>query len=106
MKVFRNLRFAPCPQFRFGVFRRLKWFLTRIGTRPGAFIPVMTPPDTTEQLVSVETAAARLDVSRRSLYRLIARKELPRPLKVGRCSKLCVSDLTAYIQRLQHKARP
>lgn len=106
MKAFRNLRFNPCPQFHSGEFRWRTWLPARIGTRRGAFIPVMTLPDTTEQLVSVETAAARLDVSRRSLYRLIARKELPRPLKVGRCSKLCASDLTAYIQRLQHKARP
>lgn len=106
MNPFRNLRFAPCPPFRAGVFHRGTGALARMGTRRGAFIPVMTSPDTTEQLVSVETAAARLDVSRRSLYRLIARKELPRPLKVRRCSKLCASDLTAYIQWLQHKARP
>lgn len=106
MKAFRNLDFNPYSPPRSGAFRQTTWLCARMGTRRGAFIPVMTSPDTTEQLVSVETAAARLDVSRRSLYRLIARKELPRPLKVGRCSKLCVSDLTAYIQRLQHKARP
>lgn len=106
LKAFRNLRFAPCPRFRFGAFRRTTVPPARIGTRRGVFIPVMTPPDTTEQLVSVEAAAARLDVSRRRLYRLIARRELPQPLKVGRCSKLCASDLAAYIQRLQQQARP
>jgi predicted DNA-binding transcriptional regulator AlpA len=106
LKAFRKLSFAPCPRFRFGAFRRTTFALARIGTRRGAFIPAMTPPDTTEQLVSVETSAARLDVSRRSLYRLIARRELPQPLQVGRCSKLCASDLAAYIQRIQHKAWP
>jgi len=72
-------------------------------TRNGAFIPVMTPPATTspEQLISVETAALRLDVSLRSLYRLIAQKELPQPLKIGRSSKLCESDLNTYVEKLK-----
>lgn len=72
-----------------------------------AFIPVMTPPALnqaeSEQLVSVTEAAARLDVSPRSLYRLIAQKELPLPLKVGRSSKFCASDLHHYVQKLKSK---
>ncbi|MFO1501425.1 MAG: helix-turn-helix domain-containing protein [Verrucomicrobiota bacterium] len=65
----------------------------------------MTLPATdtqrTEQLVSVSLAASRLDISLRSLYRLIAHGELPPPLKVGRSSKLCQSDLDTYVQRLK-----
>ena len=67
----------------------------------------MTTPATNqieaEQLVSVSTAAVRLDVSLRSLYRLIAQKELPPPLKVGRSSKLCESDLNRYVQKLKQQ---
>jgi excisionase family DNA binding protein len=60
-----------------------------------------TNPTEPEQLVSVSAAASRLDVSLRSLYRLIAQKELPPPLKVGRSSKLCESDLNQYVQKLK-----
>lgn len=48
---------------------------------PVAFIPEMTLPATdtkrTEQLVSVWLAAPTLEISLRSLYRLIAHGELP-----------------------------
>ena len=78
-------------------------------TRPGAFFPPMTPLNPTshtpEQLLSVSVAAQRLDVSNRSLYRLIADKQLPPPLKVGGSSKLCESDLAAYVQRLKAQRR-
>jgi excisionase family DNA binding protein len=67
----------------------------------------MTPPtvDSPDQLISVTAAARRLDVSLRSLYRLIADKQLPPPLKVGGLSKLCTSDLTDYVQRLKSQRR-
>ena len=69
----------------------------------------MTPPNTSshapEQLLSVSAAAGRLDISRRSLYRLIANAQLPPPLKVGGSSKLCESDLAAYLQRLKSQRR-
>lgn len=58
---------------------------------------------TTDQLISLPRAAARLDISTRGLYRLIANDELPRPIKVGGSSKLCESDLDAYIERLKKK---
>jgi len=71
----------------------------------GTFIPMMTPIATDsndpDQLVSVSDAASRLDISLRSLYRIIARRELPAPVKVGRLSKLCESDLNSYIQHLK-----
>lgn len=78
-------------------------------THRGTFFPAMTPPPTNspepEQLVSVTAAAGRLDISLRSLYRLIADKQLPPPLKVGGSSKLCESDLTAYVHRLKSQRR-
>lgn len=74
--------------------------------KPGraTLIQAMTPPATntdTEQLVSLPVAAARLDVSLRSFYRLLADGALPPPVKVGRLSKMFSSDLAAYLQRLK-----
>ena len=54
-----------------------------------------------EQLISLIVAADRLDISLRALYRLMARGELPPPVKVGRSSKLCESDLSAYLETLK-----
>lgn len=56
-----------------------------------------------EQLVSLSTAAARLNISLRSLYRLMAQRQLPLPLKVGRSSKLSEIDLSNYLQTLKSK---
>lgn len=52
-------------------------------------------------LISLNTAANRLSISVRKLYRLIAEGELPNPIKIGRASKLCESDLQAYLERLK-----
>jgi excisionase family DNA binding protein len=54
-----------------------------------------------EQLLPLPLAAAKLNVSLRSLYRLMARRELPAPLKVGRSSKLSENDLNIYLERLK-----
>lgn len=65
----------------------------------------MTPPateqSTNEQLISLPAAAAKLDVSLRSFYRLIAQGDLPPPVKVGRSSKMFQSDLSGYVQKLK-----
>ena len=65
----------------------------------------MTPPATeqteNEQLVSLPDSAAKLDVSLRSFYRLIAQGDLPPPVKVGRSSKMFQSDLSGYVQKLK-----
>lgn len=53
------------------------------------------------QLISLKAAAARLDLSLRAVYRLIARGDLPRPVKVGGSSKLFMSDLDAYLEALK-----
>lgn len=52
-------------------------------------------------LIPLNRAADRLSISLRKLYRLIAEGELPQPIKVGRASRLCESDLQAYIERLK-----
>lgn len=57
----------------------------------------------TDNLISLPTAAHQLDISVRGLYRLIARKELPPPVKVGGSSKLFESDLEDYKARLKKR---
>jgi excisionase family DNA binding protein len=54
-----------------------------------------------EKLVGLDNVAERLDISEREVYRLIAAGELPKPVKIGRLSKLPVSDVVAYIERLK-----
>ena len=47
-----------------------------------------TTPASNDQLVSLKSAAQRFNTSLRGLYRLMARGDLPRPVKVGGSSKL------------------
>ncbi len=54
-----------------------------------------------EKLVGFDKVAEMLDISEREVYRLIAAGELPKPVKIGRLSKLPVSDVAAYIERLK-----
>jgi excisionase family DNA binding protein len=58
-----------------------------------------------DNLISLPKAAKQLDISVRGLYRLIARKELPNPVKVGGASKLFESDLSAYKTQLKERRR-
>ncbi len=71
----------------------------------GAFILVKTEMNTEmnsiEQLMSLPVAAKRLDISLRALYRLMASGQISRPVKVGRSSKLCESDLVQYLAKLK-----
>lgn len=60
---------------------------------------------TTDNLISLPAAANQLDISVRGLYRLIARKEIAVPVKVGSSSKLFESDLDAYKTRLKSRRR-
>ena len=58
---------------------------------------------TLDALVSLREAARRLDLSIRAVYRLIARGDLPRPVKVGGASKLYQSDLTCFLDGLKEQ---
>ena len=51
--------------------------------------------------ISLPDAAKQLNISVRGLYRLMARKELPHPVKVGGLSKLFETDLKNYKTRLK-----
>jgi excisionase family DNA binding protein len=61
--------------------------------------------NTQKELISLKSAAHRLDLSLRGVYRLIARGALPHPVKVGGSSKLFESDLRTYLEELQSQRR-
>lgn len=54
-----------------------------------------------EQLMTVDEAAATLAVSRRTLYRLIAAGDFPAPLRVGGARRVAASDLVEFLDRLK-----
>jgi excisionase family DNA binding protein len=55
----------------------------------------------TEKLISIRVAAQRLDLSVRAVYRLIARGEIPRPIKVGGATRFFESDIANYFESLK-----
>lgn len=65
------------------------------------------PAPTVELTISVDEAARRLSISRRTYYRLADLGSLPRPLKVPGCrrSLVNVTDLELSVNRLRHGAR-
>jgi excisionase family DNA binding protein len=53
------------------------------------------------KLMGLDKVAGVLDISVREVYRLIAMGELPKPVKIGRLSKLPFSDVLGYIEKLK-----
>lgn len=58
-----------------------------------------------ERLIALGKVAEILGVNKRTVYRLIAKRELPQPLKVGHSVRLSVSDVTEYFERLKLQRR-
>ncbi len=54
-----------------------------------------------DELMGLQAVAGALSVSRREVYRLIARGELPQPVKIGRSSKLPESEVSAFIEKVK-----
>jgi len=54
-----------------------------------------------ERLITLDKVAELLSVTKRTVYRLIAKGDLPQPLKVGHSVRLSVSDVTEYFERLK-----
>jgi len=54
-----------------------------------------------EQLLTLDEVANRLCLSKRAIYRLIAKGVLPRPLKIGGATRLCESDLDHFLETLK-----
>jgi predicted DNA-binding transcriptional regulator AlpA len=55
------------------------------------------------RLLSVKETARRLGVCRRTLEREVCRKKFPRPMKIGAKSVYLVSDVEAYVIKLQRE---
>lgn len=58
-----------------------------------------------ETLLSVFGVAQKLNISRSSVYRLLAEADFPRPFKVGRSTRYDPADIDEYIKRQKDKAR-
>ena len=52
------------------------------------------------QLLTLDDAAKRLSVSRRTIEREISAGHFPRPLKIGRATRVTAAAIHAYIQKL------
>jgi predicted DNA-binding transcriptional regulator AlpA len=65
----------------------------------------LTPPKVDEdRLMDLEEIAEKLgNISTRSVRRLIARGDLPKPVKVLSSPRLYHSDVLAYLERLKQK---
>lgn len=52
------------------------------------------------QLVSLDDAAKRLSISRRTIEREISAGRFPRPIKIGRATRITLVALQSYIDKL------
>lgn len=64
-----------------------------------------SPVPSIEHLLNMKAVAEILGVSSRSVWRLIARGELPQPLRIGHAVRMPASEVHAYIDRLK-ESRP
>tara|TARA_B100000925_G_scaffold140757_1_gene105470 strand:- start:224 stop:415 length:192 start_codon:yes stop_codon:yes gene_type:complete len=53
------------------------------------------------KLISVKDAAKLMAISRRTVERLVSGGDLPRPIKIGGCSRFRIKDVTGYIERME-----
>lgn len=54
-----------------------------------------------ESLIPLPEVARRLACTVRTVWRMIAKGELPRPIKLGKCAALPASELEAFIHRIK-----
>lgn len=64
---------------------------------------VSLSPDDPSRLIPVGKVAYRLGVSRRTIERLVSRREFPPPLKVGTRSFFLWSDVEEFLRRLRDR---
>lgn len=59
-------------------------------------------PDTASRLIDVNNLAKRLDLSTRTLYRMLQRGHLPQPVRMGsRTVRWRLADVLAYVEGLE-----
>ena len=59
----------------------------------------------TPELLTAKQVAAMLNVSHRTIYRLVACGELPGPVKVGSASRFPASEVHGFVERLKDERR-
>lgn len=64
---------------------------------------ILKPDPSGRYLLPLKEVAAKLGISRETLYRRINQGEFPRPLKQGRLSFFAVSDVEAYLGNLKRR---
>ena len=62
--------------------------------------------DKTDSLLSVEEIAMKLNLCTRSVWRLVAKGELPEPIRVGHSRRWYPADLKAYLEKQTAKRKP
>ncbi len=69
-----------------------------------SYLPLEPKDETEDRLMSLEEVAEKLGgISTRSVRRLIARGDLPQPVKVLTSPRLYRSDVVTYLERLKQK---
>jgi len=61
----------------------------------------MSSENVGDKLISLDVVAEKLSVTKRTVYRLIQRGDLPRAVKVGHGVRLYVSDVSSFFERLR-----
>ena len=61
-------------------------------------------PSELPELITLEQAAERLTVCRRTIEREIARGRFPKPVRIGRATRISVAALRAYVAGLHNPA--
>jgi len=56
---------------------------------------------TKEHLLTLAEVSERLSLSKRAIYRLIAKGSLSKPVKIGGATRLCESDLDRFLETLK-----
>ena len=57
-------------------------------------------------LLTLVEVARRLSISRRTLHREISAGRFPRPVKIGRSTRVPWSDVLKYLEGLRGEVRP
>ncbi len=60
-------------------------------------------PQPIDQLLTLDQAAAQLAVSRRTLYRMMAAKEFPRPIRVGGSRRVSQIELVQFLESAKQR---
>lgn len=64
---------------------------------------LMSQNTANDRLLSIRQVAERLGLSTRAVYRLCAKGEFPKPVKLGGATRFYESDLQSFLERLKSR---